>query len=162
MGPRRGAGSDAAKRRPGFSQGPTVDQIFWFNPNAFVRPANGTFGNAPRNLITGPGFQTWDIAFLKNILFGKPSRVQFRAEIFNFPNHPNLNNPNTDPTSADFGRALAKEQRTQHPAGREVLLLDSTILPSRDAAAWAAASSSHVPARYPADNSPSANDWQSL
>jgi len=92
----------------GFSQGPSVDEIYWFNKAAFVRPANGTFGNAPRNLIRGPGFQTWDIALLKNFNFDNSRRLQFRAEFFNFPNHPNLNNPNTDPTSADFGRALAK------------------------------------------------------
>jgi Carboxypeptidase regulatory-like domain/TonB dependent receptor len=104
------AGQDPTLPRSerGYSQGRTVDQIFWFNPNAFVRPANGTFGNAPRNLIVGPGFQTWDMALLKNFNFGNGRRVQFRAEFFNFPNHPNLNNPNTDPTSADFGRALAK------------------------------------------------------
>ena len=92
----------------GFSQGPAVDQVFWFNTAAFARPAAGTFGNAPRNLIRGPGFQTWDIALLKNFHFDNVRRLQFRAEFFNFPNHPNLNNPNTDPTSADFGRAVGK------------------------------------------------------
>jgi hypothetical protein len=92
----------------GFSSGRAEDQIFWFNPAAFVRPANGTFGNAPRNLLRGPGFQTWDIAILKNFVFNNAQRLQFRLEMFNFPNHPNLNNPNTDPTSADFGRVLGK------------------------------------------------------
>jgi hypothetical protein len=91
-----------------FSNGRAVDQNFWFNSAAFVRPANGTFGNAPRNLVRGPGFQTWDIALLKNFHFNDTKRVQFRVEMFNFPNHPNWNNPNTDPTSGDFGRVLGK------------------------------------------------------
>ena len=92
----------------GFSQGRAVDQTFWFNPAAFARPADGTFGNAPRNLIRGPGFQTWDIALLKNFDFDNVRRLQFRVEVFNFPNHPNLANPSTDPVSGDFGRVLVK------------------------------------------------------
>jgi hypothetical protein len=91
-----------------FSNGPTADENYWFNKDAFTRPANGTFGNAPRNLIRGPGFQTWDIALLKNFAFSNTKRAQFRLEIFNFPNHPNWSNPNTDPTSADFGRVVGK------------------------------------------------------
>jgi hypothetical protein len=103
-----GADPTLSRGDRGFSSGRTEDQIFWFNPAAFVRPANGTFGNAPRNLLRGPGFQTWDIAILKNFAFNNAQRLQFRLEIFNFPNHPNLNNPNTDPTSGDFGRVLGK------------------------------------------------------
>jgi hypothetical protein len=91
----------------GFSES-RADQVFWFNTAAFTRPADGTFGNAPRNLIRGPGFQTWDIAFLKNVTFDNARRLQFRVEVFNFPNHPNLANPNTDPGSGDFGRVVAK------------------------------------------------------
>jgi len=100
---------------PQFSQGRNVDQNFWFNPQAFAKPAPGTFGNAGRNPVRGPGFQSWDIALFKNIPLGGTKRVQIRAEFFNFPNHPNLGDPNlansgvsTDPASADFGRVLSK------------------------------------------------------
>lgn len=84
------------------------DAGFWFNPNAFQRPAPGTFGNAPRNLLRGPGFQSWDIAFLKNVTLGGSKRLQFRVEVFNFPNHPNWQEPETNPTSGDFGRVTSK------------------------------------------------------
>jgi len=99
-----------------------VDQNFWFNPAAFRRPANGTFGNAGRNPdgLRGPIFQSWDIALFKNVPLGGTKRLQFRLEAFNFINHPNIGNPNTgasgntiggvvvDPLSADFGRVLTK------------------------------------------------------
>ena len=34
--------------------------------------------------------------------------MQLRAEIFNFPNHPNLSGPNTDITNPNFGRIITK------------------------------------------------------
>jgi hypothetical protein len=93
---------------PGFSQGSAVDQIFWFNTSAFTRPAAGTFGNAGRNPVRGPHTQSWDMALFKT--FGVPTgtRIQFRAEAFNFPNHPNLSNPTISPTSGSFGRVTGK------------------------------------------------------
>ena len=34
--------------------------------------------------------------------------MQFRAEMFNFINHANLNGPSADPTNSNFGRSTAK------------------------------------------------------
>ena len=34
--------------------------------------------------------------------------MQFRVEMFNFPNHPNLSGPNRDITNANFGRSISK------------------------------------------------------
>ena len=95
------------------------DNNFWFNPAAFAAPAAGTFGNAERNLLYNPGQQQWDIALFKNFRMGGTRKLQFRAEIFNFPNHPNLGNAQTgqctgggagsaDPTNANFGRVTTK------------------------------------------------------
>jgi hypothetical protein len=53
-----------------FSRGSANDDNFWFNPAAFARPANGTFGNAPRNAIRNPGEQQWDLAIFKNFNMG--------------------------------------------------------------------------------------------
>jgi hypothetical protein len=99
---------DPSVDNPQFSQGTAVDQNFWFNPQAFARPANGTFGNAPRNGIRGPWFQSWDMALFKNVSLGGTRRLQLRLEAFNFPNHPNLNNPTIDPASGSFGRVTSK------------------------------------------------------
>lgn len=85
------------------------DQNFWFNPAAYARPAAGTFGNAPRDNMYGPGQYQWDIALFKNVTVKGSHSFQFRAEIFNFLNHANLNNPSTDPTSSTFGRVTSKD-----------------------------------------------------
>ncbi|HET6862944.1 MAG TPA: TonB-dependent receptor [Pyrinomonadaceae bacterium] len=99
---------DTHVESPSFSRGRTVDQNFWFNPTAFRRPAPGTFGNAGRNILRGPTFQSWDIAISKTFSIDEGKRLQFRSEFFNFPNHPNLANPDTNPTSPNFGRVLGK------------------------------------------------------
>jgi hypothetical protein len=97
-----------ANANQSFSAGNGNDTNFWFNPLAFQDPSAGTFGNAPRNLIYGPGQQQWDIALFKNFGIGGPRKIQFRAEMFNFINHPNLNGPSFDPANANFGRATSK------------------------------------------------------
>jgi hypothetical protein len=90
-----------------FSNG--SDDNFFFNPAAFANPAPGTFGNMKRNSLRGPGDQQWDLAIFKNVALGGTKRMQLRAEIFNFPNHPNLNGPNGDITNVNFGRAVGKD-----------------------------------------------------
>jgi hypothetical protein len=89
-----------------FSNG--SDDNYFFNPSAFANPAAGTFGNFERNSLRNPGDQQWDIAIFKNVALGGMKKMQFRAEIFNFPNHPNLNGPNTDITNRNFGRSTTK------------------------------------------------------
>ena len=93
------------------------DGNYWFNPAAFAKPAAGTFGNSPRNNLYNPGEQQWDIALFKNFMLGGTRRAQFRAEFFNFPNHPNWANVQTDSTqgqgwanqsNANFGRVVSK------------------------------------------------------
>jgi hypothetical protein len=108
-----------------FSEGAGRDNNFWFNPAAFAAPAAGTFGNAPKNVLYNPGQQQWDIALFKNFNLGGLRRLQFRAEFFNFPNHPNLGLSTgnqrgaqtnalagdlgyADPNNANFGRITTK------------------------------------------------------
>jgi len=85
------------------------DNNFMFNKDAFSNPAAGTFGNSTRNILRNPGDQQWDIAFFKNVAVTRAQKVQFRVEIFNFPNHPNLSGPQTDITNAAFGRSTSKD-----------------------------------------------------
>lgn len=81
---------------------PTPDE--WFNTDAFAFPALGTFGNAGRNILEGPGFQNFNVALVKNTALTESVNLQFRAEAFNFLNHPNFNLPDNFLGSPTFGR----------------------------------------------------------
>lgn len=59
----------------------------WFNTTAFALPALGTFGNAGRNLLRGPGQHNWDVSFSKRTALRENIALQFRAEFFNIFNH---------------------------------------------------------------------------
>jgi hypothetical protein len=84
----------------------------WFNTSAFVFPAPGTFGNAGRNILTGPGFQNVNASLVKNTALNERFNLQLRAEAFNLFNHPNLNLPDNFLGSPTFGRiSSAREPR---------------------------------------------------
>ncbi len=65
----------------------------WFNTEAFLPPEKmiqGQFGDSGRNILIGPGFSQWDLSVIKNFEIGEKARLQFRAESFNFLNHPSF------------------------------------------------------------------------
>ena len=90
-------------QRPNLVASPNLDKgqrtlRRFFNPDAFVLQEPGTFGNAARNLVRGPGVNNWDISIFKNFSvpwMGRRSgwaaddraTLQFRAELFNAWNH---------------------------------------------------------------------------
>jgi hypothetical protein len=66
----------------------------YFNPNAFIQPLPGTYGNVGRNTLPGPSLVETDISAAKKFALSERLGLQFRAEIFNLFNHTNLNTPN--------------------------------------------------------------------
>ena len=66
----------------------------WFNPAAFVLPAQGTLGNTARNQFYGPGFNSVDFSIFKTTAITERIKAQFRVEIFNLFNRLNLAGPN--------------------------------------------------------------------
>lgn len=76
----------------------------YFNTAAFKVSTPGTLGNTPRALIHGPPVNSWDMGISKNWRYQERYRLQFRWEMFNALNHPNFGNPNTNPSSVNFGR----------------------------------------------------------
>lgn len=66
----------------------------YFNPNAFIVPVNGTYGNLGRDTLTGPALAELDFSVLKNTTISERVRLQFRAEAFNILNHANFSTPN--------------------------------------------------------------------
>jgi hypothetical protein len=76
----------------------------YISPSAFAVPANGTFGNCPRNPVPGPGMANWDISMLKNFPITERYRLQFRAEFYNAFNHAQFQNTgNVDIQQPAFG-----------------------------------------------------------
>ncbi len=80
------------------------DPARFYNEAAFVPNQPFTFGNAGKNVLVGPGTVGWDFSLYKNIRFGEKYGLQFRAEAFNFPNHPNFNFPNAQVGNRNFGK----------------------------------------------------------
>ena len=66
------------------------DVAEWFNTSCFVNATKGTFGNAGRNSVWGPSNRNWDFALFKNGRITERLNYQFRAEFFNFLNHPSF------------------------------------------------------------------------
>jgi hypothetical protein len=60
---------------------------------AFAQPAAGTYGDAPRDMLFGPGLWDLDFALQKDFRIGERADFQFRAEAFNMFNHPSFAPP---------------------------------------------------------------------
>ncbi len=86
---------DRPNLNPAFS-GPIVtgNPNQWFNPNAFVLPTAGTWGNAGRGILTGPGLAEVDLSLFKRVALSERLSAQFRAECFNVENRANFGTPN--------------------------------------------------------------------
>src|SRR6266852_4532108 len=62
-----------------------------FNTCAFAdNNVQGTFGNAGRNIIQGPGYKTWDTSLVKQFPIREQMHLEFRGEFFNILNHTNF------------------------------------------------------------------------
>jgi hypothetical protein len=81
--------------------GSTVGQ--WLNPAAFVAPANGTWGNSPRDVARGPGVWQSDMGMGKEFPLTERVGLQFRTEVFNIFNHPQYGLPNATILVNNFG-----------------------------------------------------------
>jgi hypothetical protein len=66
----------------------------WFNPNAFILPTPGTYGNLGRSVYLGPGLEETDMSLMKTTALRESVSLQFRAEFFNLLNHANFGTPN--------------------------------------------------------------------
>ncbi len=83
------AGTGAGGQRPNVVAPVSVTKTIgaWFTTNSFAMPVLGSFGNAGRSLVSGPGVNSWDFSFSKRTEITENVTLQFRAEFFNFFNH---------------------------------------------------------------------------
>ena len=80
----------------------------WFDTAAFALQAPFTFGSAPRNSVTGPGYANVDVALAKTWMPGTSGRqLEFRWEVFNLFNRANFDLPNRIFGNPNFGRIFS-------------------------------------------------------
>jgi hypothetical protein len=92
---------------PNLSRGERNWDSPFFRTDVWLNPAQFTLGNAGVRPLFGPGNRRWDFAIYKRFDFDERKQLQFRAEFFNFTNHPNMGNPGTAFGSASFGRVTS-------------------------------------------------------
>ncbi len=78
----------------------------WFNTAAFVTPA-GTFGDARRNSIEGPGSRLFDMAFTKIFPLSETRFLEFRGQFSNIFNTPQYVGIDTVVNSPTYGRVIS-------------------------------------------------------
>ncbi|HEY9403548.1 MAG TPA: hypothetical protein VIQ24_12865, partial [Pyrinomonadaceae bacterium] len=93
----------------------------WFNTSAFAFPAFGTFGNAGRNILDGPGYQNVNASLLKNTRLSERVNLQLRLEAFNLFNRPNFDLPDNFLGSPTFGRILSARDPRHLQFGAKLL-----------------------------------------
>jgi Carboxypeptidase regulatory-like domain/TonB dependent receptor len=80
----------------------------------FTAPPTGTFNTQNvRDIIYQPGYYNWNFGLFKSFPIGERVGLQFRAEAFNFLNHPNWGGASGggvqfNPTSSTFGEVTTK------------------------------------------------------
>lgn len=82
----------------------------YFEASAFILPAPGSYGNAGRNLLTGPGRWNLDFALFKTFRIRERWGLQYRWEMFNAVNHANLSNPRNNIGAANPGQINATSE----------------------------------------------------
>jgi hypothetical protein len=97
-----GADRDTGPNRPnlvGNAEGPK-ERTQWFNAapigsanSAFARPAVGTFGDMPYNMLRGPHYRRTDAGLFKHIRIGGSRDLEIRIEAVNLFNVVNLGQP---------------------------------------------------------------------
>jgi hypothetical protein len=85
----------------------------WFNTACFTAPAPFTYGDAGRDIVTGPGLDDFDATLQNEFPVRENVKLQFRLDIFDFFNHPNFNSPvgggRTFSASSSFGSITSSQ-----------------------------------------------------
>lgn len=78
-----------------------------FTGQAFCNPAPGTLGNLQQLAFNGPSLFTWDFSVIKETPITERIKFEYRAEFFNFLNHPVFSTNDEGINSTQFGRFTA-------------------------------------------------------
>lgn len=80
---------------------PTPEE--WFNTAAFAIPAPNHFGNAGRNSLRGPAYNSFDISLLRRFSLPERGTLTLEAQSFNLFNRPNFSLPAAFVDQPSFG-----------------------------------------------------------
>lgn len=100
-----GANDRPLRLRDGASGNPRPSA--WFDTSAFALQPFGTFGNAGRNILDGPGLAVMNLSLTKNTRLAEGVNLQIRLEAFNALNRANFDLPDSVFDSGTFGRVLS-------------------------------------------------------
>src|SRR5215831_7780852 len=118
--------TDVPSWNPNFNGPVVLGRVdHWFDPNAFVLPIPGTFGDVSRGSIRGPGLVNVDTSFFKKFRISERFNLQLRAEAFNIFNHSNFFYPNSvvfAGNSANYSYSDTAAQITAAATSRQIQL----------------------------------------
>ncbi|HWB87507.1 MAG TPA: carboxypeptidase regulatory-like domain-containing protein [Bryobacteraceae bacterium] len=124
-----GGGDGARINVTGNANLPSGDRSFykWFNTSVFARPAVGDRGNAPRDVIRGPGINNWDLSLFKSFpIWSEARTLQLRCEMYNAFNHTQYSGVNTaarfDPAGNQVNSQLGEITSTRNPRTLQLAL----------------------------------------
>ena len=89
----------------------------FFEAAAFAMPVPLSFGNSGRNILSGPGTSSVDLALVRSVRLAERVTAEIRAEAFNLANHANFGLPERTFGLPTFGRALTAGQARQVQLG---------------------------------------------
>ena len=93
----------------------------WFDTTAFALPPFGSFGNAGRNILSGPGYQSANVSLMKNARIAERANLQIRVEAFNLLNRTNLGLPDNFFGSPTFGSIQSAQSPRRVQFGAKIL-----------------------------------------
>ncbi len=95
--------------------------LYWIDPACFATPASGFFGDSGANILTGPGYNNWDMALEKDFQLRERWRLQLRSEFFNAWNHAQFENPDSMVGDANFGQVTTARDAREIQLGLKLL-----------------------------------------
>jgi len=105
-----GYGCYANRLKDGNLPGGQQSMDRWFDTAAYASPTQYSFGNGSRTEpnLRNPGAISFDSVMSRWQPIHERMRMQFRAELYNLLNHPNLGAPSTGITSSTYGQITSK------------------------------------------------------
>ncbi|MBM3728456.1 MAG: TonB-dependent receptor [Acidobacteria bacterium] len=100
----------------------------WWDPSCFTVPRAGTIGNAPNNILEGPGMWVLTTNPYKDFAFGSERyKLRFGAQMYNVLNHPVYDIPATgdfrNPNGPRLVDGVFVRRGTEGNRGRQIILM---------------------------------------